>query len=196
LDGLLSLPSRLFEIFTIGHSNRSLDGFLGLLAEYRIGAIADVRRFPTSRKFPYFNQEALARVLNAHGIDYVWFESLGGFRHSAKKTESPNMGLESLGFRNYADHMLTAEFRSAVQELLSLAGRVPTALMCAERFYWKCHRRILSDFLNAQGAAVTHLLEEGSRRPHALTPGAVVRDDGTVTYPPPPETLDQAKGLS
>jgi uncharacterized protein (DUF488 family) len=116
-------------------------------------------------------------------IEYVWFEKLGGFRRAAKSETSLNLGLKSQGFRNYADYMMTAEFRSAVQELLLGASQKRTAVMCAERLYWKCHRRILSDFLMAQGAAVTHILDSGDLRPHPLTTGALIAPEGSVTYP-------------
>ncbi len=177
------LPSPPFQIFSIGHSNRSFQEFIDLLTGFGIRAIADIRRFPGSRKFPRFNKDALGADLKDHGIQYVWFEALGGFRHSAKNTESPNRGLENPGFRNYADYMLTAQFRSALLPLLSLAGRLPTAVMCAESLYWKCHRRLLSDYLTAHGVTVIHILGHGSTRPHTLTSGAAVCEDGTVTYP-------------
>jgi len=93
--------------------------------------------------------------------------------------------LRSLGFRSYADYMMTAEFREAVQELLSLATRFATAIMCAERFYWKCHRRILSDSLVAHGVSVLRIIETDTVKPHSLTPDAVIRQDGSILYPSP-----------
>ena len=193
---LRDVPSRLLKtdtperprgirIFTIGHSNRSFKEFLELLREFEIRALADIRRFPGSRTFPHFNRDTLDPLLKTQGIEYAWFENLGGFRHSKKDETSPNMGLESPGFRSYADYMMTAEFREAVQELLSLATRFATAIMCAERFYWKCHRRILSDFLVAHGVSVLHIIETDTVKPHSLTPGAVIREDDSILYPSP-----------
>jgi uncharacterized protein (DUF488 family) len=180
-----SAASHTLHIFTVGHSNRSFEEFLALLKEHEIGALADIRRFPGSRKHPHFNRDVLRSSLEAQGIEYAWFENLGGFRHSGKNATSLNTGLETPGFRSYADYMLTGEFREAVQELLSLATRLPTAVMCAEKFYWKCHRRILCDFLVAQGVSIMHIIEPHSVKPHTLTPGAVVRNDGSVIYPSP-----------
>jgi uncharacterized protein (DUF488 family) len=171
------------HIFTIGHSNRSLQEFLNLLKESQIAALVDIRRFPSSRKFPHFNRDALASLLETQGIEYLWFENLGGFRHSGTNRSSPNTGLESPGFRNYADHMMTNQFHVTVHELLSIASRRSTAIMCTERFFWKCHRRLLSDFLVAQGTDVTHIVEPGSLKPHRLTTGAILREDGQVIYP-------------
>ena len=171
------------SIFTIGHSNRPFDDFQVLLEEYQIQVIADVRRFPSSRKFPHFNQDTLRDLLGAQRIQYVWFEALGGLRHAKTNDKSPNTGLRTPAFRNYADHMMTDEFQGAIQELLSFGAKQRTAIMCAERFYWKCHRRLLSDFLVAQGMKVEHILEQGSLRPHKLTPGALITKEGTVIYP-------------
>lgn len=147
--------------------------------------LADVRRYPSSRKFPHFNRDVLRELLEAEGIHYAWFEALGGRRHTGKNENSPNTGLQSPGFRNYADYMMTDEFNAAVQEVLSFAGRQSTVVMCAERFFWKCHRRLLSDFLVTQGAEVGHILEPGNLRPHKLTPGALITEGGQVIYPEP-----------
>lgn len=97
------------------------------------------------------------------------------------------MGLKSPAFRNYADHMMTEEFRDAVEGLLVLAAKERTAIMCAERFFWKCHRRLLSDFLTAQGVAVEHIIEPDYLRRHRLTPGAIITEQGRVLYQEPAE---------
>lgn len=171
------------RVFTIGHSTRSSEAFLALLKENGVGVVADVRRYPSSRKFPHFNQGALRDFLEAQGISYVWFEALGGRRHGGKSENSPNSGLKSPGFRHYADYMMTEPFREAVERLLSVAQGAPTCVMCAERLYWKCHRRLLSDYLNAQGVEVVHILESGRLEPHKLTPGATIAEEGRVVYP-------------
>jgi uncharacterized protein (DUF488 family) len=173
------------RVFTIGHSNRSAEEFLSLLKEFEIGAVADIRRYPSSRKFPHFNRETLRKLLSAQGIGYVWLEALGGRRHEGKSEDSPNTGLESPGFRNYADYMATGEFKKAVDELLTTAAVSRTAIMCAEKFYWKCHRRLLSDYLLGKGIEIIHIVEPGKTSSHKLTPGAVVaHGSAAVTYPP------------
>jgi len=172
------------RVFTIGHSNRSFEDFLALLREFEVRTVADIRRYPSSRKFPHFNRQTLHNLLNAEGINYVWLEALGGRRHGGKSEDSPNMGLESPGFRNYADYMATGESKKAVEELLSTAVASRTAIMCAEKFYWKCHRRLLSDYLFSKGVEVIHIVEPGRTCAHKLTPGAVVAHGGAaVTYP-------------
>jgi uncharacterized protein (DUF488 family) len=171
------------QLFTIGHSNRSFEDFLSLLKEFQIRLIADIRRYPSSRKFPHFNRETLAELLSAQGIQYVWFEALGGRRHTAPDKKSPNTGFKSPGYRNYADHMMTDEFLAAADELIALVKKLRTAIMCAEKFFWKCHRRLLSDFLYVQGITVFHILEHGTLQEHKLTQGMVVTDNGLVIYP-------------
>ncbi len=120
---------------------------------------------------------------------YVWFEALGGLRHSGKNEDSPNKGLKSPAFRNYADYMGTDEFQNGVLELLSLARGDHTAIMCAERFFWKCHRRLLSDFLVARRVKVDHILDVGNLRPHELSTGAFITEERGVIYPEPLDGL-------
>lgn len=172
------------KVFTIGHSNRSFEDFLSILKEFKVCVVADIRRYPGSHKFPHFNREVLHKLLDAEGIKYIWLEQLGGRRHTGKSDNSPNTGLISAGYRNYADHMATGEFHKVVEELLSIATKSPTVVMCAEKFYWKCHRRLLSDHLIARGVEVEHIIESGKLQPHKLTTGAVVTDEGVVCYPP------------
>lgn len=130
-------------------------------------------------------------LLSQENIEYLWLEGLGGRRHTAKSSKSPNTGIKNRGFRNYADHMATGEFHQTVQKLISVAVKRKTAVMCAEKFYWKCHRRFLSDYLVAQGAEVLHILESGKISVHQLTPGAVITADATITYPPSKSGLTQ-----
>ena len=167
-------------VLTIGHSNHPLDRFLALLARHGVGALADIRRIPGSRKHPHFNRDSLGSSLHKSGIEYHWMEALGGRRHK-RRDESPNFGLENQSFRNYADYMLTDEFREGVEKLLEVAGQKRTAIMCAEGLFWQCHRRLVSDFLVANGVAVEHIMPAGELRPHTLTKGAVI-DGGKVTY--------------
>jgi len=180
---LKSEHEKTVRIFTIGHSNRSLEEFLQPLKEFEIQVIVDIRRYPGSRKFPHFNGEVLRKRLVAEGIEYLWLEALGGRRHTSKNTNSPNTGIKSLGFRNYADHMITDEFYRTVQELISQAAKSSTAIMCAEKFYWKCHRRFLSDYLVAQGVDVEHIIDAVQISAHKLTTGAVITTEPSVIYP-------------
>jgi uncharacterized protein (DUF488 family) len=168
-------------VLTIGHSNHPLDRFLALLAGHGVEALVDIRRFPGSRKHPHFSRDNLAAALPESGVEYHWLEALGGRRHK-QRDESPNVGLENRGFRNYADYMLTDEFRGGVEELLGVARRKRTAIMCAEGLFWQCHRRLVSDFLAASGVTVQHIMPAGELRPHNLTTGAVI-ESGRVTYP-------------
>lgn len=169
------------ELFTIGHSTHSIERFLELLAENKVNVLADVRRFPGSRRLPQFNQENLSTACRESGVEYHWLESLGGRRRSTM-VESPNLGLRNESFRAYADYMLTDEFKEGANWLLELAADNRLAYMCAEGLYWQCHRRLISDYLLARGIAVTHIMPSGVLQPHALTSGGQIVG-GRVTYP-------------
>ena len=169
------------SVLTIGHSNHPLERFLALLAQHEVEALVDIRRFPGSRKHPHFNRDILAAALPKAGVEYRWLEALGGRRHT-QRDESPNLGLENKGFRNYTDYMLTDEFREGMEKLLELSRKKRTAIMCAEGLFWQCHRRLVSDFLIANGVTVQHIMPNGEMRPHKLTKGAVI-ESGQVTYP-------------
>ena len=172
------------QLFTIGHSTQPLDRFLALLTQHGIEVLADIRRFPGSRKFPHFNQENLASTLPEADIEYRWIEALGGRRPKKTNGSSNNLGLRNVSFRNYADYMLTEEFREGVKQLLTVATGKPTVFMCSESIFWRCHRRLVSDFLLVQGITVQHIMSSGELRPHTLTEGARV-EAGELTYPPP-----------
>jgi uncharacterized protein (DUF488 family) len=149
------MPSKT-ELFTIGHSTHPLDRFLALLTQHGIKALVDIRRFPGSRKHPQFGRDNLAAALQESGVEYHWLDALGGRRH--KQQESPNLALENKGFRNYADYMLTEDFQEGVEKLLEIARQKQTAIMCAEGLFWRCHRRLVSDFLVASGVMVQHIM--------------------------------------
>jgi len=168
-------------ILTIGHSTHPLDRFLALLVQHEAEALVDIRRFPASRKYPHFSRDNLAAALPKSGVEYLWLEALGGRRHK-QRDESPNLGLENKGFRNYADYMLTGEFREGVEKLLEVARQKRTVIMCAEGLFWQCHRRLVSDFLVANGVTVQHIMPTGELRPHKLTSDTVIKS-GQVTYP-------------
>lgn len=171
------------EIYSIGHSNYSLERLLGLLAQHDIEALVDIRRFPGSRKFPHLNQESFVAALPALGMEYYWLEPLGGRRRSPKGgSDSANLGLRNESFRNYADYMSTVEFRQGVERLLEIASRRRTAMMCAEAVFWRCHRRLVSDYLLAHGVTVQHIMPSGELHSHTMTTGARV-NAGELTYP-------------
>jgi uncharacterized protein (DUF488 family) len=170
-------------IFTVGHSNHSFEEFISLLEAYEIRIVADIRSFPGSRKFPHFNRADLEASLPEYGVEYLWIPKLGGRRSIRKGFESPNIGLTSPGFRAYADYMATEEFPDGVNELLSAALRSRTAYMCAEALYWRCHRRLLSDYLTAQGIEVLHIMGPKNLVAHKLSKEAVLTAEGGVIYP-------------
>ena len=171
-------------LFTIGHSTHRLDRFLALLTQHGVEALADIRRFPGSKKFPQFNQASLAAALPESGIEYQWIEALGGRRSKKATDASKNLGLRNESFRNYADYMFTEDFREGVKQLLAIAEERRTAFMCSESVFWRCHRRLVSDFLLVNGTAVEHIMPSGELRPHRLTQGARY-EAGELTYPPP-----------
>jgi uncharacterized protein (DUF488 family) len=171
-------------IHTIGHSTRSADELVAVLRAAGVTALADVRRFPASRRHPQHNRGALEHTLPAAGIAYTWLgESLGGRRRQTVPTErSRNNGWNVPAFRYYADAMSTPEFRAGIDHLEALGRSQPTAFMCAERLWWSCHRRLIADQLTVRGWSVIHLLDEKTRQPHTLTEFARVVD-GELTYP-------------
>jgi uncharacterized protein (DUF488 family) len=171
------------KLFTIGHSTRSFDEFLSLLREFKIEVLVDIRRFPGSRRFPHFNCESLEMALPAASIEYIWLEDLGGRRSGPEIADSLNPGLRHPAFRLYADYMQTEQFRSAVNWLLSVAAIKRTAIMCAEKLFWKCHRRLLSDYLVAQDVIVEHIMDSARLQPHKLSAGAVITENLQVIYP-------------
>ncbi|MDB6034631.1 MAG: hypothetical protein JWM16_4969 [Verrucomicrobiales bacterium] len=179
-------------IWTIGHSNKLFSNFLSLLRSQQIEFLADVRRFPGSRRYPHFNQESLEKALGEEKIQYVHFPELGGKR--ATRHDSRNMGWQNLSFRGYADHMETPEFQDGLAQLKQFAGPNRTAIMCAEVLWWQCHRALISDILKAQGARVLHILGPNKVEEHPFTsPARIV--NGNLTYPPEPELQGQLQLL-
>jgi uncharacterized protein (DUF488 family) len=146
-------------IYTIGHSTRTLDELVAALKGHEITTLVDIRSFPMSRRLPHFNRESLEQELPKHGIAYVWLKDLGG-RRKKIRDDSPNAALRNESFRNYADYMMTDEFASAINRLLEIADREKTAIMCAERMYFQCHRMLVSDYLVAHGQTVLHIDDE------------------------------------
>jgi uncharacterized protein (DUF488 family) len=176
-------------VWTIGHSTRSLDDLVALLHAHGIGTVADVRRFPRSRRQPHVNGEALARDLPAAGIAYVHAPGLGGFRRA--RPDSPNRGWRNASFRGYADYMQTSDFAAHLAALLDEARAAPTAIMCAEAVPWRCHRSLIADALVARGVEVRHILGPGRAEPHALSAGARL-EGGALLYPGEPDLFGAA----
>lgn len=171
-------------VYSIGHSTRAAEEFLATLHDAGVQVLADVRRFPSSRRHPQYNRDTLERLLSDSGVRYAWLgESLGGRRRRVVPPEhSRNTGWQVAAFRTYADFMATAEFRAGIDALENLARSRPTAFMCAERLWWSCHRRLIADQLTVRGWSVVHLFDVGERKPHVLTEFARVVD-GALTYP-------------
>ncbi|MFC5498038.1 DUF488 family protein [Caenimonas terrae] len=166
-------------VWTIGHSTRALEELLGLLDHYRIEGVADVRRFPGSRRHPQFARDALEQSLPAHGIAYQWLPRLGGRRRV--QPDSPNTGWRSASFRGYADYLASSEFAEGLAELLAFAAHRRVALMCAEVLWWRCHRSLIADVLLARGIEVVHILDATHSTVHPFTsPARIV--DGQLSY--------------
>jgi len=165
-------------LWTIGHSNRDLADFLALLRGGEIELVADVRRFPSSRRHPHFAGKRLSAELERIGIGYVHIPELGG--HREPRPSSPHAGLPPGPFRGYADHMETPEFAGALERLRALSSARRTCAMCAEARWQDCHRRLLSDRWVAEGGSVLHLAP-GAAEPHVLH-AAVRVVDGRLIY--------------
>ncbi|HUY89472.1 MAG TPA: DUF488 domain-containing protein [Pirellulales bacterium] len=161
------------EIFTIGHSNRTLEEFLELLQAHAIEQLADVRRFPASRAHPHFNGEALSARLAPAGVAYRHFPALGG-RRSKRPADSPNVGWRVESFNRYADYMATADFAAGLDSLADFAAVKRSAMMCSEAVPWRCHRRLIADALIVRGWQVFDILSRSPAQPHSLTPFAQV----------------------
>ena len=168
------------RIWTIGHSTRTIDDFISLLKSNGIKLLIDVRSLPGSKRYPQFNKEALADSLGKAGIRYEHFPELGGRRKP--KADSPNTAWRNESFRGYADYMETEEFHEAVERLLDLATDAgPTAIMCAEAVWWRCHRSLISDYLKARGIEVMHILDANKTEAHPFTSAARIVG-GTLSY--------------
>jgi uncharacterized protein (DUF488 family) len=167
-------------LWTVGHSTLSLEDFLALLQAHAIQAVADVRRWPASRRQPHFGEAALAPALAACGLDYRWLPALGGRRQP--RPDSPNRGWRNESFRGYADYLDTPEFAAGLEELLALAGHRRTAILCAERHWTSCHRGLIADVLKLRGLEVLHVLDRSRVEIHPYTGPARVTE-GRLGYP-------------
>lgn len=166
-------------VYTIGHSNRSLEEFLDLLEEFGVEVLVDVRKSPTSRANPHFSRDFLERALRERGIDYVWLgEELGGWRKLSREERESDYArsIRSEGFRAYAFYMRTNDFRKGARKLEDLARRKRIAIMCAERIFFRCHRKFISDYLVARGFRVVHIVDKGRILVHKLSDNARIVD--------------------
>lgn len=181
------------RIWTIGHSTHDLESFVALLAMHDIAAIADVRRFPGSRRHPHFASDALRESLAERGRGYHWFPSLGGRRSGTGDTGTDSAWTHP-AFRAYAEHIHTPEFAEGVHALLDLAALRRTAILCSEAVWWRCHRRLISDVLVVRGLEVLHIFPDGRAEPHRIRPPARLLN-GALTYAPEgqdrPDPADQ-----
>ncbi len=157
------------KIYTVGHSTRSLDELVHLLRASGVKRLADIRRYPGSRRYPHFSRDSLAAELPKHGIAYVHMPELGGRRTPSK--DSPNDALRNAQFRGYADYMATKEFAEGVDNLWDR-----DAILCAEAVPWRCHRSFVADDLVRRGVEVVHILGPNDRRKHEMN--ALAHDAG------------------
>ena len=168
------------NVFTIGHSTRTLAEFIDLLKAYDVALVVDVRTVPRSRHNPQFNKEKFPDSLKAEGIKYIHVPELGGLRRP--HADSVNLAWKNKSFQGYADYMQTKEFAENLLKLVALARENRVAVMCAEALPWRCHRSLLSDALLARHIKVKHILNANIASNHELTPFANV--EGTkITYP-------------
>lgn len=170
-------------IYTIGHSTRTLDSFVALLHGAGVTLLVDVRSIPRSRTVPQFNIDVLPASLAESGVGYKHLAALGGRRHRRKGApESVNTYWKVAAFRSYADYAETPEFRAGLDELIVWSSEQTCAIMCAEAVWWRCHRRIIADYLLSQGQAVNHIMGPDKFPAATMTPGARVLPDGTIQY--------------
>lgn len=170
------------KIFTVGHSTRSTRELIELLVAAQVRCLVDVRSIPRSRTNPQFNSDTLPQSLAADAIGYVQLAALGGRRGRSGPDPSPNTLWRNDAFRNYADYAASEAFRAGLEQLKELAARESCAIMCAEAVWWRCHRRIIADYLLAEGIEVAHIMGPGKLEPARLTPGARALADGTLLY--------------
>jgi uncharacterized protein (DUF488 family) len=176
----------MLPFFTIGHSNRSIEDFAGLLREAQVELLVDIRKIPMSRANPQFNTDALPGALAPFRISYEHIAALGGLRGKARALPAQVNGFwTNDSFHNYADYALSEQFRAGFEQLVGDGFKRRAAIMCSEAVWWRCHRRIVADYLIADGRTVFHIMGPDRIEPARLTDGAVVQPDLTVLYPAP-----------
>ena len=168
-------------LLTFGHGTASAEQMISLLRVAGVSVLVDVRTVPGSRRHPHVARAELRRWLPEVGISYRWEKRLGGLR--APEPDSPDVAFGVDSLRGYAGYMRTETFVTAVDQVLTLASVRGTAVMCAESLWWRCHRRMLADFVTAvRGVPVSHLMHDGRLEEHRLSPGLRLRDDGLLVY--------------
>ena len=178
------MATKALTFFTIGHSTRPLDEFVALLEPLEIDLVADVRTVPRSRTNPQFDRATLPRALARHHIAYGHIPALGGLRGKQRDiAPDANAFWTNDSFHNYADYAMTAPFREGFSELSTLGHDKRCAIMCAEAVWWRCHRRIIADYLLHQGEFVFHILGEERLEPARMTSAARPGPHGTLVYP-------------
>lgn len=168
------------QLFTIGHSTRTIEQLIGVLTAYRVEILVDIRSYPRSQRNPQFSSDAIKQELSKHGIRYLWLPKLGG-RRKGLGEDSKNKCWKNQSFRNYADYMETATFRQGIDELIQLSARGTVAIMCAEALYWRCHRSMVADFLKSLNIQVTHVFDEKKAQGHEYSQCAKIIN-GLLTY--------------
>jgi uncharacterized protein (DUF488 family) len=167
------------EVWTIGHSTRTLEHFITMLQSFNIETLVDIRSFPGSKRYPHFNKENLEQSIPANNIQYLHLKSLGGRRPVQK--DSKNTAWKHPAFRGYADYMETDEFKAGIQQLETTAIKQRTAYMCSEAVWWRCHRSMVSDYLKLHGWTVYHIMETGKATEHTYTkPAKIIK--GQLSY--------------
>jgi uncharacterized protein (DUF488 family) len=167
------------EIWTIGHSTRTLEELITMLKSFSIQLVADVRNFPGSRKYPYFNKESLEITLPQNNIQYIHLKNLGGRRKP--NANSKNTAWKNTAFRGYADYMETHAFEQGISELVNNALKQRTAYICSEAVWWRCHRAMISDYLKAHAWKVMHIMDVDKAQEHPYTsPARIV--NGELSY--------------
>jgi uncharacterized protein (DUF488 family) len=173
------MARKLKTIWTVGHSTRSIEEFINMLLAHEINVLVDVRHFPGSRRFPHFNKTTLAESLGAASIRYEHLVELGGRRTA--RPDSHNLAWRNASFRGYADYMETAPFSEGIRRLLEFTNLGPTAVMCSESLWWRCHRSMIADYLKAAGHEVIHILDAKKTQSHPYTSAAHVLH-GRLSY--------------
>lgn len=176
------------DVWTVGHSTRTAEAFVSLLRAHRVEALADVRRYPASRRHPQFNTATLSAILQDAGIDYLPMPELGGRRPA--RVDSRNTVWRDPSFRGYADYMETPAFDAAVEKLIAHAAARRTAMMCAEAVWWQCHRQMIADALKARGVRVLHIMDVDQATEHPFTSAARIVD-GRLHYGHAADGLEQ-----
>ena len=173
-------------IYTVGHSTRTIEEFVELLRAAKVQRLVDVRSIPRSRTNPQYNLDSLPETLSAWQIGHTIIPELGG-RRSRQKTVAPELNgyWNNQSFHNYADYAMSAEFRTGLELLMELSLDAPCAIMCSEAVWWRCHRRIIADYLLLEGRVVCHIMGNGRIDPAKITPAAIARDD-VLVYPAEP----------